>query len=414
MKKTLLFGLISILTFFRCAEKEIEIPEFRQVIVPGTNLTEIELYDKILGMMVGSAIGDAMGAPTEMWSREQIQSTYGFVVDLDSMVREASPEGTWLPDLPAGGTTDDTRWKILTTRYLQTQSKTSLNPKDFAAHISKQYTDYVQTYEQIENPDSTFLMEMDLRLNWLSEWQKVSAPFMRNDLTAYSDSLGKFYGGEMVCAGLLYTPALGIFFPGQPEKAYIEAFKLSIYDIGYAKDISALAAAMSSAAMSKTATTDSLKASLEVDPYAYIKSRLVGRSAAVWVREAERIALESRSIDSLGDRLGSESEALNFAFTELDKKLQDMPFHAGEIFLQTLTAMFYADFDLMGTLAFLTNYGRDNDTTAALAGGILGAYVGFDALPEKEKNQVLTIAKLYLDQDLEREAALLTAHMIRP
>jgi len=27
-----------------------------------------EYYDKILGMLVGSAIGDAMGAPTEMWT----------------------------------------------------------------------------------------------------------------------------------------------------------------------------------------------------------------------------------------------------------------------------------------------------------------------------------------------------------
>ncbi len=35
------------------------------------------LYDRVLGSLVGSAIGDAMGAPTEMWSRDQIQAEYG-------------------------------------------------------------------------------------------------------------------------------------------------------------------------------------------------------------------------------------------------------------------------------------------------------------------------------------------------
>lgn len=52
------------------------------------------LKDKVLGMLVGSAIGDAMGAPTEMWPRENIQTEYGFVKGLDEMVRAPSPEGT--------------------------------------------------------------------------------------------------------------------------------------------------------------------------------------------------------------------------------------------------------------------------------------------------------------------------------
>ena len=41
------------------------------------------LHDKVLGMLVGSAIGDAMGAPTEMWQRENIQVEYGFVNQLE-------------------------------------------------------------------------------------------------------------------------------------------------------------------------------------------------------------------------------------------------------------------------------------------------------------------------------------------
>jgi ADP-ribosylglycohydrolase len=47
--------------------------------VSGIGLTESELYDKILGILVGAAIGDAMEAPTEMWPGEGIELEYGFV-----------------------------------------------------------------------------------------------------------------------------------------------------------------------------------------------------------------------------------------------------------------------------------------------------------------------------------------------
>jgi ADP-ribosylglycohydrolase len=74
--------------------------------------------------------------------------------------------------------------------------------------------------------------------------------------------------------------------------------------------------------------------------------------------------------------------------------------------------MIYADFDFMGSLIFLVNYGRDNDTTAAIAGGILGAYYGFEQLPDREKQQVLEINKSKLGIDLEQVAQELTAHMM--
>ncbi len=79
--------------------------------LPIAGLGREMVYDKVLGMLLGSAIGDAMGAPTEMWSRSDIWISYGFVEDLDTMVREPSAEGTWDYNLPAVGTTDVTRCK---------------------------------------------------------------------------------------------------------------------------------------------------------------------------------------------------------------------------------------------------------------------------------------------------------------
>lgn len=376
-----------------------------------SGLSQSELTDKIQGMIVGAAIGDAMGAPTEMWSRNDIQATYGFVTSLDTMVREVSPEGIWVADLPAGGTTDDTRWKVLAGEYLLTQTSSELNPQNFASQIYQRYKEYFDHLSQLDSSDIKGIENAFLRVGWLQEWAKVSQPYLINDLTGYADSLGRFYGGEMVCAGLLYAPSLGVYFPGNPKKAYQEAFKLSIYDLGYAKDLTAMTAAMTAAGMKKGASVDSLLASQKLDPSHYFQSRLVGRTADRILKDAIWIANEAKTKDSLGTYFDPESPALKFAFEQLDQRLQDMPFHAGEIYLQTITAMVYADFDFMNTLIFLTNYGRDNDSTAALAGGILGAFYGFEALPEKEKSQVLQVNKTILGQDLEKLAKEISDHM---
>ncbi|MFD2201145.1 ADP-ribosylglycohydrolase family protein [Shivajiella indica] len=402
---------VVIFILFSCKKgPEIVEPSYQ---APELSLSEGELYDKVLGMLVGSAIGDAMGAPTEMWSRENIYSEYGFVTDLDTMIREVSPEGIWKPNLPAGGTTDDTRWKILTVNYLFQEDTHSLKSDNFAAHILKVYQEYLLHLNSIDTLDVEAYENALLKVNWLKEWAKVSKPYIEKDLYGFEKRLSTFYGGEMVCGGLLYGPVIGAFFPEDPQKAYSEAHKLALYDIGYAKDISALSAAMTSAAMSQTSqNTDLIEVLRNIDPEDYYGSRLVGRTSYRILQTAFQIVSEfkeERSVSSqevhldYGEMKWDES-SLKPIFLKLDLHLQDMPFHAGEIYLQVLTAMIFADFDFEKTLIFLVNYGRDNDTTAAIAGAILGAYYGFDKLPVSMKRQVLEVNKKELNIDLEKAA----------
>jgi ADP-ribosylglycohydrolase len=400
MKKYIL--LLVFLNLFSCQVEEKKV-SFENKIVKQLDLTEAELYDKVLGVLVGSAIGDAMGAPTEMWSRESIHLEYGFVKDLDSMVREVSPEGTWKANLPAGGTTDDTRWKKLTFEYLIAQKSRNLLPKDFANKILDTYKNALENYGKIESFDPAPYEENTLRVAWLQEWAKVSKPYVEGNIDEFQIALSKFYGGEMVCAGLLYAPAIGAFYPGDAEKAYNEMFKLSIYDIGYARDISALAAAMTAAGMKKNAQKNDLLGVLRSqDPQGFFNSRLVGRASYRILRNALSIVKQAKQ---------SEKNSMQKAFELLDQNLQDMPFHAGEIHLQILTAILFSDFDFTKTMQFLVNYGRDNDTTAAIAGGILGGFVGFKNL-SSDKSRVISVSKEKLDTDLESLARRLTQKII--
>jgi ADP-ribosylglycohydrolase len=145
MKKVVVMALILIsCTDKKTADSKFPVPEWpakTQRVAWGAGMSKEIYADKILGLLVGSAIGDAMGAPTEMWHHSYIKQQIGYVDSLDVHIRTASAEGPWASYMPAGGTTDDTRWKYLTGQYLLTQSARpdSLNAKDFGQHIIKQY-----------------------------------------------------------------------------------------------------------------------------------------------------------------------------------------------------------------------------------------------------------------------------------
>ena len=417
--------ILSVLLFTtHCKEKKIanqvdEKPLSQKISKP--ELSKEVYYNKVLGLLIGSAIGDAMGAPTEMWSRRDIQLDYGFVNDLDSMVRTPSAEGSWKNNLPAGGTTDDTRWKKLTVEYLLESDLSNLKPGIFAQFIVDIYKSRIDELKNTDGFDPAPFEENLMKMTWLQEFALVARPFANDDLNGYSNALSKFYGGEMACPGMLYSPVFGAVFPENPEMAYSSAYDLGIFDIGYARDMTALVSAMVAAAFDEKATPQYvLNVNRTVDPEGYFKSRLVGRSAYRFYRYAKNIVFETSAMtkDSIDKGINIpktwqhldtlEYAKLKKAFDMLDLANEDVAFHPGEIYLITITAMMFCDFDFEKSMAFIVNYGRDNDTVAAIAGAILGAYWGADKLPKKMTEQVLLVNKQELDIDLEALAKQLT------
>lgn len=391
--------------------------------LPLAKMSRYQLYDKILGTLTGSAIGDAMGAPTEMWSRKSIKVEFGFVDSLDNLIREPSPEGTWDYNLPIGGTTDDTRWKFIMGHFLINQASTlyavnGISPKSFAQYIVNQYSSEVEAFKKIDSFDPAPFEQGMRRMSWLQEWAIVAKPYVENRMEDYQDAISKFYGGEMVCAGILYAPLIGAMYPGAPDLAYNTAYRLSIFDLGYARDITALTAALVAVAMSADVhTTEILEVLRNIDPKGYFKSRLVGRSSYKIYRDAIYIVDAAKRVDEVDEKklmLTKDNQdslyltQLQAAYDLLDEKNQDYPFHAGEIHLINLTALLFANFDFRNTLNFVINYGRDNDTVGAVTGAILGAFYGFDRIPSDLKTSVLKTNKEKLGIDLELLAEQIT------
>lgn len=423
----LLFLLLSLLA---CTPKHTAEEESQTLVKPHPNwnrsnyidstLQSDVLKDKLLGLIIGSAIGDAMGAPTEMWPRYDMVREYQYIDSVTMVLREPSAEGPWDFNLPPGGTTDDTRWKAIMIDYFEKEEAARNNnqpPKlkatNFAKFLIDRYQSELNRLKNTEGFDPTPYEQNMRRVNWLQEWALVAKPFAEGNTEAYGVRLSHFYGGEMACGGMLYAPMIGAYYPGKPDLAYQEMYKLSIFDIGYARDISGLTAALTAEAMRSAPQPDSLfQTMITTDPDNYFKSRLIGRAAYRIYKDAETIARSAKAAtldewESMQLQLPKyfPHDSLYYlqmqkAFQLLDAKNQDTPFHAGEIHLINLTALLLCDLDFAKTIEFVTNYGRDNDTVAAITGAILGAYWGASKLPEHLVRPVLQTNKNQLGIDL--------------
>ncbi|MEO0898086.1 MAG: ADP-ribosylglycohydrolase family protein [Bacteroidota bacterium] len=386
-----------------------------------------QLYDKVLGVLVGSAAGDAMGAPTEMWSRDQIQAEFGFIDSLTDHVREPSPEGVWEYNLHKGGTTDDTRWKALMSEFFYGSSyDEKLDRRDFARHILQTYDGYTKDLQKLKGRDSEPYENALNKMLWLKEWAVVSEAYVEKGPDAHYDALSQFYGGEMVCAGMLFAPSVGLYYPSEPQKAYEACYDINLFDLGYARDISGLTASLVAASMDTAASPESVMSVLkDVDPHHYFKGRLIGRTAYTLYRQAQSIVFQANSLDvdeylkdppvKLSLPLDTKSDSIryarwSFAYDVLDKLTRMYPFHPAEIHLVNLTALLLEDFDFRYVLSFVINFGRDNDTTAAVSGAILGGFHGFSGIPEDFRQDILDRQK-ELGIDLEEMAMKLVRKM---
>ena len=419
--------VISFVTFFillniSCGDSNlmIEIPSPNPVgyISDSLNLTKEKYYDKVLGALVGSAIGDAMGASTEMWYRKDIQLKYGYITSLTAAVRAQSPEGTWEHNLLAGATTDDTRWKFLMVKYIE-KHRRDLSPTNFANFITDYYEKLAQTLSDKNILSSTDILDEKIeKIDWIKEWARVAMAY-KKDLYTFQKAQNRFYGGEMSCAGQLYTPIFGLM-ASNPETAYNIAYEHSIFDLGYAKDISSLVAAMTNTAL-RTKDIDSiLNTATFVDPYGYQNSRLVGRisysvadAAIKNVLGVKELILSDSllAIDSIHYKMpqgfnGSKNDWIRqeMMYGMLEKDEKAIAFHSREIWQILVTGLKFGEGDFERTMQFIINYGRDNDTVAAVAGMILGAKDGYSQLPKELKEKVIKVNKEVLGIDLERLA----------
>ena len=312
-------------------------------------MTDKVYFGKVYGGLMGSAIGDAMGGPVEMWTPADIAQTYGWVAEMLSYTMAPNPTYVWESQAPAGSYTDDTRLKLLVAEQVAEQGD-ELTARDLAETFTSRY-------DAAE--------EESLEKEWYTEWADVGKAYVDG-----SDGLHSFYGGEMVCGGLITVLPLGFMFPKDAEQAYQAAYDLSFFDLGYARDASALATAFVSRAMTSEATIDSVMDAVRYDPLELRQRHIFGRVCERYIEQARDLARKAKSREEL-------IEAMHGSL------LRATPCDPAEMLAFTAAILTWTGGDPAEAIPLSVNAGRDNDSIAGVVGMIAGTLYGIEALPDE-------------------------------
>jgi ADP-ribosylglycohydrolase len=292
-------------------------------------------YDRVYGALIGQAVGDALGAPTEGMTREEITSTYGWVDDFVS-------------DDPAG--TDDTEYAVLTAQIILRHGH-SLTPADVTAAWR----------ETLLEQDGGFYG------GGFSEMTAINN--LKAGLVAPQTGTDNH---EMWSDGTAMRIApIGVFCAGDPR----EAARLAAIDaqVSHARDGiycgQAVAVAVA-AALVESSWEAVIEAGLAVVPPGSWSARTIARAVDIGRR--------APGLRSAVDQLYAEISIFHYPWADVAPEATALAFGV-------LAA---AQGDYVDTVLAGVNVGRDADTIAAIAGGMAGALHGAQAVPQQWRMRI--------------------------
>ncbi|MGD0726448.1 MAG: ADP-ribosylglycohydrolase family protein [Spirochaetia bacterium] len=297
-----------------------------------------DILDAVYGCLIGGAIGDAMGAPTEGMLYTEIREKYGKVNSL-------LPHTVSYTNGKPGNFTDDTTLRHYLC-YAIAQKGGRITPDDFA----KVWIEKVNT----------------ARL-WASEL--IVRERIRWGINPWEAGLGAIPAG----CGPMYIAPVGIINAADPAQAFQDGFNIaSVNQLGENRDFAAAFAASVAAAFSPGATVERVIATMsEYGPDI--------------VRRAMELTLDLAM--SCGDM---EEFTHRFYETMLDwtwslppGKWNKNKFFSGnsrEFVPVVFAILHFHGSEPNRAIIEGANFGRDCDTIASLVGNIVGAIHGADSL----------------------------------
>lgn len=320
------------------------------------------LESKILGCLYGGAAGDAIGAPAEGRDTAEIEARYGQILGL------VEPwDGPGSLGKGDGRYTDDTHMiRILSQIYLDVGGH--LDIFEFAKRIVPPIA-FEKRYVAEYGKDMLLLDRLFYPERWL---------YMRLCLANCDPRIGGI--GNMVnCGAAMYASPVGIINAADPERAYREAIEIfTAHQTSYGLEAAGVMAAAVAAAFIPGITVDEiLEAALNVaregtrlalDAVLETAARYsVWEDAMVPLRDAMRPY--DGAAENMHDR-GNGSDDWNPSRL---KSIEEVPI--------ALAMLKVTNGDLQKAIFAGTNYGRDCDSIAGMAGSIAGAMHGCDAVP---------------------------------
>ncbi len=330
------------------------------------NVPKNQLADKFAGCILGGAIGDALGSPTEGRTPDEIKARFGGrIEDFAPPFDPARPDGRHKGD---GHVTDDTLMVIaLCKAYLAKGAQ--LEAHDMATYFMAEFAD-----NPMWIPEYGREMPLIERAFYPEKYM-----FLRLRL-ASADPRTAGVGNMVNCGAAMYASPVGMMNACDPDMAYLRAAELfGAHQSSYGLEAAAVMAACVAEALRPNATVESV-----------VKTAL--RLAKDGTHDA--IAAVSEAAAKAPPDEGETRRMLRAAIEPYDTVkggIQDFKLigsypsrlHSIEELPIALGYLIVAGGDFRNAVLGAVNYGRDADSIAGMAGAISGALCGRDALPKK-------------------------------
>jgi len=328
-----------------------------------------DIKDKIKGALYGVAVGDALGAPLEFMSADQIDRRHGRVTEMIG--------GGWLSVLP-GEVTDDTQMTLAVAEGIVANPDNPIEevgahfvtwmhgrPKDVGATCSASITRAASLAAGRTSNKNPNAIDQPLE----NEWYQASAE------TAHRN--GNRSGGN---GGLMRTVYPGLYYRG---KLMAVETAVNISQMTHMDDNSSEAVEL---------YTQIAHSFIEVE-----------RTAASGIDESAkdgmkniilRTTLKDTQYD-IGELQGKQGE-LNPTGYVVDS-------------MKCAVSFFWHAKSFEEAVADAANFGGDADTIAAITGGLAGAFHGYDAIPTRWVEALAPEIRARLDVLTEAAVANRTA-----
>ena len=328
--------------------------------------TSIE--DGAMGCILGGAVGDALGGPTEGRTPEAIRARYGGdVVDFVGPFHEDWQTARPLSPLHKGDghVTDDTLM-VMALANVYGKVRGHLSAYDMADHLVAEIADVVTYVPEFER--DTVLV------NRLFYAEKYLLLRLRQ---AHVDPREAGVGNVVNCGAAMYMAPVGIVNAGHPAGAYQEAIEIAgAHQSSYGREAAGVLAAAVAEALRPGATVDSVVAACVALARDGTREAILAVTAAAqnvhdWRTAIPVLRDAVRPFDSVGEDYRDPD--LDARKPSRKRAIEELPVALGML---VATRGTYLDTVLGGV-----NYGRDSDSIASMGGAVAGALHGEQAIP---------------------------------
>lgn len=318
-----------------------------------------DLLDRALGAFYGLALGDALGMPTQVMSREDVVRVYGTLTGFEP-ARDDNPVSA---GMPAGAVTDDTDQAVIVGRLL-VEGGGHIDPLRFA--------------------DELLSWEREMKAKGSFDLLGPSTKAALDAVAGGTDPKEAGRYGTTNGAAMRVTP-VGIAFAAEPLPEFLDRVVESC-QVTHDTNIGIAGAAAVAAAVSTGIAGGTL---VEVFDAA-ITAAEAGARRGNWIAGADiaaRIAWARELVDGM-----DEAAALDRVVALIGTSVASQESVPAAFAVLALTGG-----DPWRSTLLAANLGGDSDTIGAIAGAVAGSVRGLSGLPADAVRTLRTVNSLELE-----------------